>query len=691
VECPQPTWQPNLASLADYRRSVETLREQLLARTGKMPQTPAGKLLERRQLFANDRYAIEWVRITSRLPGVSVSGYLARPRGMERRAPAVVVLHGAGVPPYRIFGWRLSGDEQQVGYPDTSPLGTVGVTLAESGYTVFAPLLHDGSEDFPNYFPYLPWFDVSRWGAILNMKVGGDGHGLLVPQVMAAIDFLQQDSQVASDQIALMGWAEGAHVAGITAALDERVAATVWLGPPVDKRALLSDSQQIPFEAPFTMLSCSFGQAELAALIAPRPLLFSYSTSDPTFARQEAHVSDGVYAKISTVYEKLRFTDYISRSVSAEQSTAVERVPLQWLNRVFKYQARAIPAGAQLPPSPVGWSYPQQAQDQQRQEIGVYLAGLGPCPTVTAQPDFSSLAAFQKSVEPLRQQVIADVAGELLPERPIVMLERKTVRRSANYLLEWVRFKGRFPDMELAGYLATPSNAQGRLPAVLSFDGNYGLNYPFGIEREQQPYLNAYGDSLARSGYIVFAPYMPSAWADRWGSVLSAKTGDRRTVWSYLLPLYMSGVDFLLAQTNVDPGKIAAYGISYAGVATLLTTAVDSRVAVLVYANPLSRFALVSADPAFAMSPIWQTELCPYVDGIIRPLLISPRPFIWENGRLDANRWQWYETESADAVSRVYKAIGYPGRFILIRHDGGHETRPWETLPALQSILKTSR
>jgi hypothetical protein len=372
---------------------------------------------------------------------------------------------------------------------------------------------------------------------------------------------------------------------------------------------------------------------------------------------------------------------------------AAERVPLQWLNRIFKYQARAIPASAQLPPAPAGWSYPRQAQDQQREEIGVYLAGLGPCPTVPAPYDTSSLQAFQKSVEPLRQQVITDVAGELLPERPIVMLERKTVRRSADYLLEWVRFKGRFPDMELAGYLATPSNVQGRVPAVLSFDGNYGLQWPFGLEAwpSQQPYLNAYGDWLASSGYVVFAPYMPSSWADQWGAVLSAKTGNRRTVWSYLLPLYMSGVDFLLAQPNVAPDKIVAYGISYAGVAALLTTAVDDRISVLVYSNPLVTLATWFADPQSAFSPIWQTELCPYFDRIIRPLLIAPRWFIWENGRLDANQWQRYETESADDVSRVYRAIGYPARFLLIRHDGGHETRPWETLPALSSVLRGSQ
>ncbi|MBK9091439.1 MAG: dienelactone hydrolase family protein [Anaerolineae bacterium] len=258
--------------------------------------------------------------------------------------------------------------------------------------------------------------------------------------------------------------------------------------------------------------------------------------------------------------------------------------------------------------------------------------------------------------------------------------------RNTDYTLEWVRFKGRFPDMELGGYLATPINGPEKMPAVLSFDGNYGLNRPFGLEAELQPYLNAYADQLARAGYIIFVPYVNSGLVDPWAAVIEAKSAGRRTIWNYLAPLYMSGVDYLLGLPNVDPARVTAYGISYGGVAALVTTVVDKRVSALVYSNPLEELTLFSADPIAARSPVWQTSLCRYFDQM-RSLLVAPRWFIWENGELDANQSSEYVTQIPDRVSSIYRAIGLSTRFRLARHSGGREPS-WVTVPILSSFMQ---
>ena len=670
AQCLQPIWTPVFSSSAAYSASVAPLRQQLLSRLGALPQTPAGNVLERQTLFANERYTIEWVRLASRLPGVSVFGYLARPLGWTQPGPAVIVLHGVQTPPHTAFGWRLAGDAGYIEYPYNPPLAAVGVDLVESGYTVFVPWLDDSEESWPYYH----WYEVDRWAALLTQKAGikTSSYGILVPQVMAAVDFLVNDAQVQANQIALMGWDQGAQVAGVTAAVDERVAAMIWLGPPVDSRALHSDPVGMRYDAAFTALDCAFGQAELAALIAPHPLLFSYSTSDPRYDYRSPFVSQTVYSAAAQIYSSLGVSALISRSVSSDQHTAVAQQPLQWLSRAFAYTPRTLSGTVYLPPAPPDWPNPVASYNMQRDEIGNYLASLGECPPITLQPAFTTTSAFENSVAPLRERLIAELAGgTLLPEQPITLLERRTVMSDTDYVLEWVRFRARFGDLELGGYLATPRHVAGPGPAVLSFDNNFNITSLFGLDAEPFPYVHAYGDKLARAGYVVFAPYMPSYLADGWGVMLLAKTGNVQNIWNYLLPLYMSGVDFLRSQPNVDSSRIAAYGISYAGVAALYTTALDQRISTLVYSDPTISVDLAFLNPGARNSPVWQTLLCSHANRV-QQWLIAPRRFIWETGEGESYRDQ--EPLVLDPVRQVYRALNLSWRFQFALHIGAHET-----------------
>lgn len=67
----------------------------------------------------------------------------------------------------------------------------------------------------------------------------------------------------------------------------------------------------------------------------------------------------------------------------------------------------------------------------------------------------------------------------------------------------------------------------------------------------------------------------------------------------------MSSVDFLMEQPNVDTSRIAAYGLSYGGVAALYATAFDPRISELIYSNPPINFSIASTRPDFANAPLW--------------------------------------------------------------------------------------
>jgi hypothetical protein len=292
-------------------------------------------------------------------------------------------------------------------------------------------------------------------------------------------------------------------------------------------------------------------------------------------------------------------------------------------------------------------------------------------------------------MKPVRQELVADVVGDLPPEQPVVVTERQLVRSLPDYTLEWVRFRARFTDIEVGGYLATPNDREEGAPAVLSLDGNYDQGWLYGLKPAPFVYLNQYGDALARSGYVVFSPYMPSTLADGWGALLGAKTGYRQNLWSYLVPLYMSGIDLLRSEPAVDKDRIAVYGISFAGYAALLTAAMDERIAAVVYSNPFEGPGpQLTVDGAYFMPNIWKAEPCRFTARLYDGSLIAPRAFIWENGIRDSNVPRRLDPQDGDAPARLYTRLGIAERFKLARHDGGHETRPQVTIPLLDQLLR---
>jgi len=683
LESPRATWKPNYTSISDYRKSTGVLRRQLMLQVGALPPRVEGTPLERKELFRNNSYTLEYVRLTSRLRPASLEGYLARPTEQiesDRATPAIVLLQGAEAPPETAFGWQGPVDEDHRRYLANSPLFEVGLRLVEAGYAVFAPLLsndeHMATWQFQRWaspkFHMFNWFEIDIWGAALRRKTGGGAYGILIPQVMTAIDFLTRETTIDSNRIGTMGWFQGGQLAMLAAGLDERIATVVNLGPCVDKRSLRKDAELMRYDAAFAMIDGTFGQVEQAALMAPRPLLFSYATSDPTLEIYGPHVSDRIFRDIKTLYDKLGRSSLVARSIVATQAEAAGRTPVKWLNKIFNHRDRPSPDSGMAPPPPA-WKYPSAFHDAQRLGLRRYLAALPSHDSPVQTVDVSSLQAFQISVAPLRSAFVRTLAGTIRPRRPTVMIDRQVVSDNPAYLLEWVRFRAREDDIDTAGYLATPRNAITPTPAVLQLNGNDGLGFVFGIHTESAPYLNAVGDELARRGFVVFVPYT-SLWFDGWGAVLHAKTANARSIWSYLLPHYLGALDFLCDQKAVDTSKIAAHGLSFGGIAALFTAAADQRIAALIYSNALFDSVAATQDPDGILAPGWLADASPFIQ-LAEQYLIAPRRFIWENGSRDQNAFQNSDLQVVKAVQAVYQKLEVTSRFDFVRHDGGHETR----------------
>ena len=193
-------------------------------------------------------YAVRWPAFGD----VHGEGLLLVP---SRKDPVadVVAIPDAGQTPEQLSG--LAG-----GLPAGSQFAR---RLAESGCRVLVPTLIDreptGSKLTHREFLYRPAFELGRHLI-----------GYEVQKVLAAVDWFVKDAGAGGDpKVGVIGWGEGGLLALNAAALDPRIDATCVSGYFDDRR----DLWQEPIDRNVFGLLEQFGDAELAAMIAPRPLI----------------------------------------------------------------------------------------------------------------------------------------------------------------------------------------------------------------------------------------------------------------------------------------------------------------------------------------------------------------------------------------------------------------------------------
>jgi dienelactone hydrolase len=553
----------------------------------------------------------------------------------------------------------------------------MAIELVEAGYTVWVPWLAD--DDLDDYWPRLPWEPLERAGAMLRAKsVGAGANFLLENQTAAGVDFLASLPRVDLSKLSVIGWSEGAQLGAVAAAMDSRISAVVRLEAPLDRGALRRSVAGVLGGALFSHADCALGDPELAALIAPRPLLYAFSTKDQSVSRFAAYASPRVVSIIRDLYVGLNLPTQFSVQSDSDWTAADMRRVRVWLDRAIAFRPPETPAPAVAPRRPTNETYHSAFIDSTLVQRMQYIASLGPCVAPTVRPRFESVAAFESSVEPLRRELetnlrVTDFKGTAKTQ----VTRRDTVLKLAKYTLEFVEVRSERTRLPVMGLLATPiASVAQSLPVVIGTNGNDGLAAPFGLGgAERVPYLNAYADYLASRGTIVFVPFLPHAFPEVAAAELAARDRDGPTSFGLVVSLYMAAVDFSLTLPQVDSSRIAISGISYAGYAALFTAALDRRISTVVFSNPVTTASVLFSDKDGSGLAAWFGEICSMIDPALT-YLIAPRRMIRENGSRDDNGYERYSLESVDQVRQVYRKLGIESQFEFYRHSGGHELLP---------------
>jgi len=232
----------------------QELLQQILSAAGLLPmpvKTPLHPKVVRRLEYQD--YSIDVVLLET-LPGYFLGGNLYRPAGKKLPAPAVLIPHGH---------WKRGRLEDQPSYS----VPALGINLARQGYIAFAYDMVGFNDTRQTPHSFGGWTET-LWAF--------NPMGLQLWNSIRAIDYLQSLPEVDGRRIAATGASGGGSQTFFLAAVDERIG----FAAPVNMVSAYMQGGDPCEEAPNLRLDTF--NVEIAAMIAPRPMLLISSTHDWT-------------------------------------------------------------------------------------------------------------------------------------------------------------------------------------------------------------------------------------------------------------------------------------------------------------------------------------------------------------------------------------------------------------------------
>ncbi|MCM8769477.1 MAG: hypothetical protein NC911_07415 [Candidatus Omnitrophica bacterium] len=341
----------------------------------------------------------------------------------------------------------------------------------------------------------------------------------------------------------------------------------------------------------------------------------------------------------------------------------------------------------------------RSAEDQQsilRRETEDYLRSLilDDYPKRQAcfwKRDYSSLEAFLQSVEPNRQRWTVAL-GSFQPEGDFEP-EEEPFLEDTKVKAFWVSI--RFArHLRCRAILALPKKGKKtKLPLVIAQHGISSNPERVMGFLDGPNYYHAYGYQLAAAGYAVMAPQHLTGLERRRYQRLALLLGA--TLAGLEVSKLKRFLDYLGTRREVDPERIAMWGISLGGYYTLLSLPVEPRIKLGIccafFNHRLEK--MIVDDPRYSCFLSTEEEHI-FIPGWLREFrdadlisLICPRPFLIQTGKADGvSWWPWVVREFQQAKTH-YEKLGLADRFQLDLHSGGHEIRYESGLAFLKKWL----
>jgi hypothetical protein len=310
--------------------------------------------------------------------------------------------------------------------------------------------------------------------------------------------------------------------------------------------------------------------------------------------------------------------------------------------------------------------------------------------------DTSSVEKYEASCKPFREQLADEIIGKLPPPT-----EKPNPRTRLLYdEPKWKAYEvvlDVYPDVFACGVLALPKDLKPgeRRPVVVCQHGRQGRPTDVINPKEDTKAYHSFGARLADLGYIVYAPQNPYIFEEKF-RVLQRKANPRGlTLYSFIARQHAVTLDWLTTLPNVDPGRVAFYGLSYGGKTAMRIPVIEPRYCLSICSGDFNDCVAKNASVDYAGSFLFTQEyempefdLGETFNYAEMAALIAPRPFMVERGHDDGVGVDEMVAYEYAKVRRLYDKLGIGDRTEIEFFNGGHEIHAQGTFRFLKKHLK---
>ncbi|WP_397568157.1 alpha/beta hydrolase family protein [Schlesneria sp. T3-172] len=703
-------WKRDYSSPQAYQSSLEPYRQKLRTYIGAVDQRVQGIQFERPLKFtglraaetkpAQAHYEPQFQRWPV-LPGMTAEGLILVPQRAESPRGIVIAIPDSRWSPDVFAGATEQG----------TPSSKLPQVLAENGFLVVIPTLIDRTDEFAGN-PLIAMTNQTNreWVYRSAFEVGRHVIGYEVQKVLAAIDALDGLNQSTKWNlpISLVGIGDGGQIALYSAAIDARPASVLVSGYFQPREGVWQE----PIDRNVWRQLVEFGDAEIAGMIAPRPLIIeacAIPETDGPLPVQAGRRGGAAPGQIKTadlaqvriefdrakaIYEKLKPGNHIVLVESgsdgrgpAASSAAIMALAQKSDWRDFKPEAR----GKSVPlTEAVNWRSVQGRQVGEAIDFTQKLLrnSFKVRDQLFAKADRSSVEKWESTAEPLRDHVYNELIGKL-PE-PSVPLNPRTRK-----VLETDDYTGyevvldTYPDVIAAGILLYPKGvkADEKRPVVVCQHGLEGvpMDTISGPGTEGYHYYKGFAAELARRGFIAYSPQNPYRGKDRFRTLQRKSNPVGRSLFSYIIPQHQVTLKWLASLPAVDPNRLAFYGLSYGGKTAVrvppMLTSKEGRpgYCLSICSADFNEWVTKNASVDLPFSYVFTNEyeifewnMAHVANYAELSILMTPRPFMVERGHDDGvglDEWVGFEYAK---VRRHYSKLGIPEQTEIEFFNGPH-------------------
>ncbi len=716
-------WKLDSSSPEAWQKSLEPYRQRLREIIGAVDPLVPGRGIEDLSAtsltgvappgsFLPDRSDAHYAILPTRwqvLDGVTAEGLMLMPM-REDIVGLIIALPDAVWTPEEFCG----ADPDR---PEASPLPR---WFAQQGFMVLIPTLISRDETYSGN-PEIAMTNQSHreWIYRQSFEVGRHVIGYEVQKVLAAIeglDLFRQQTGVEQLPIGVVGVGDGGQLALYAAALDSRVAVTLVSGYFQPREAVWQE----PIDRNVWNLLSEFGDAEIAGMIAPRPLIIEAAgveeivtplpvqpgrrggAAPGKISTAALEAVQGEFNKARAIYGKLSAMEAIQLIISGSRGTGTPG---------SKAATRAVMVGLEIEELDLDDAQPARVasmvdvdarQQRQVEELvrftqRVYELCYKTRDQLWSQGDRSAVAAWEKTAPAFRDYVWDTLIGRI--SDPILPPDPKSRK-----VLSTPEFTGYevtlnvYDDVFAGGILLLPTDLKEgeKRPVVICQHGLEGtpMDTISGPETEAYSAYKSFSVELVKRGFIVYAPQNPYRGKDRFRTLQRKSNPLGRSLFSYILPQHQVTLKWLKEQPWVDGERIGFYGISYGGKTAVRVPPLLPEYTLSICSADFNEWVFKNLTVRERSSYMFtgEYEIFEWNMGHIAnyaelSYLMAPRPFMVERGHDDGVALdEWTAWEYAK-VRRFYAKLGVADRTEIEFFNGPHTINGQGTFRFLQRHL----